>query len=107
MQPFFPQYDYLVFPTAQVFPFDARIDWPKKVAGQPMDTYHRWMEITAPGTLSGCPIANVPVGFNSAGSPMGMQIVGPATQDFKVLQMAHQYEQACGWTQKTPAIINN
>jgi len=103
----FSQYDFLVCPSAQVFPFDAKIHWPREVAGKTMDTYHRWMEITAPGSLSGCPIVNVPVGFNRRGLPMGMQILGPSTRDFKVLQLAYQYEQACGWTQKTPAITGS
>ncbi len=100
----FTRYDYVLLPSAQVFPFDAKIHWPREVAGKSMDTYHRWMEIVVPGTLSGCPIANVPVGFNSQGLPMGMQIIGPATQDLKVLQMAHAYEQACGWTRTVPQV---
>ncbi len=102
----FTQYDYLVLPSAQVFPFDAGIHWPKEVAGKTMDTYHRWMEITVPGTLSGCPIVNIPVGFNSQGLPMGMQIIGPATQDLKVLQLANSYEQKVKWTTMRPPIFN-
>ncbi len=101
----FSEYDYLMLPSAQVFPFDAGIHWPKEVAGKTMDTYHRWMEITIPGTLSGCPIVNVPVGFNDQGLPMGMQIIGPAAQDLKVLQMAYVYEQASGWTKEVPPIV--
>lgn len=100
----FSHYDFLILPSAQVFPFDANMHWPAEVAGKTMDTYHRWMEITVPGTLSGCPIINVPVGFNSQGLPMGMQIIGPATQDLKVLQLAYSYEQASGWTKRVPLI---
>jgi amidase len=98
----FAQYDYLMLPSAQVFPFSAQMHWPKEVGGKTMDTYHRWMEITIPGTLSGCPIANVPVGFNSRGLPMGMQVMGPAAKDLSVLQLAHAYEQMSGWTEKVP-----
>jgi len=60
------------------------------------------MEITVPGTLSGCPIINVPVGFSTQGLPMGMQIIGPATQDLKVLQLAYAYEQVSQWTRRVP-----
>jgi len=98
----FTRFDYLAVPSAQVFPFDANTHWPREVAGKTMDTYHRWMEVTVPGTLSGCPIANVPVGFNNQGLPMGMQIIGPATEDLKVLQLAHAYEKASGWTGRVP-----
>jgi amidase len=99
----FTRYDYLLLPAAQVFPFDANIHWPKEVGGRTMDTYHRWMEITVPGTLSGCPIASVPVGFNSRGLPMGMQIMGPAKKDLEVLKLANAYERMSEWTKKTPA----
>jgi len=100
----FTRYDYLILPSAQVFPFDAALHWPKEVAGKAMDTYHRWMEVVVPGSLSGCPLVNVPVGFNSQGAPMGMQIIGPATRDLSVLQIAHAYEQASGWTKQVPFI---
>ncbi|WP_269433042.1 amidase, partial [Colwellia sp. TT2012] len=41
----FERYDFLLLPSAQVFPFDAQQPWPRVVGGQTMDTYHRWMEV--------------------------------------------------------------
>ncbi len=93
----FDNYDYLVLPTAQVFPFDADIHWPKEIDGRAMDTYHRWMEVVIPGTLSGCPVINVPAGFSAKGLPMGLQIIGPRYADFEVLQIAYAYEQQARW----------
>ena len=93
----FEKYDYLLLPTAQVFPFDATIHWPKAINGVAMDTYHRWMEVVIPGSLSGGPIVSVPVGFSPNGLPMGMQIIGRHLADFAVLQLAHAYEQATHW----------
>ena len=93
----FDEYDFLLLPSAQVFPFAASTHWPKQIAGQSMDTYHRWMEVVIPGTLSGCPVINVPAGFSPVGLPMGLQLMGPRYQDFKTLQMAFAYEQASGW----------
>ena len=75
----FSRYDFLVLPTAQVFPFPIERSWPREVAGRTMDSYHRWMEVVTPGTLSGCPVINLPVGFGPNGLPMGMQIVDRAT----------------------------
>lgn len=98
----FERYDYLLLPSAQVFPFDKNWDWPKEIAGKPMDTYHRWMEVVIPGTLSGCPVVNVPVGFNEQGLPMGIQIIGKHQADMAVLQLAHAYEQASRWYQRCP-----
>ena len=102
----FDKYDFLVLPTAQVFPFDANISWPKEIAGKTMDTYHRWMEVVVPGTLSGCPVINVPAGFSSKGLPMGLQIIGPRYKDFATLQIAYAYEQASRWNlDYRPAVL--
>ncbi|MDH4557445.1 amidase [Pseudomonas sp. BN417] len=101
----FERYDYLLLPSAQVFPFDKQVHWPQEIAGRTMDTYHRWMEVVIPGTLSGCPVANVPVGFDSRGLPMGLQIIGPHQADLAVLQLAHAYEQASGWTRHAPGCL--
>jgi amidase len=89
----FERYDYLLLPSAQVFPFDATIHWPKTVNGVAMDTYHRWMEVVVPGSLGGLPVINVPVGFGRDGLPMGMQIIGAHHADRSVLQVAYSYEQ--------------
>jgi len=101
----FQRYDFLVLPTAQVFPFDAKLDWPKSVAGKPMDTYHRWMEVVAPGTLAGLPVINVPAGFGPTGLPMGLQIIGKAQADLSVLQIAYAYERATSYTKRRPSLL--
>jgi amidase len=97
---FLERYQYFVLPTAQVFPFDAQTHWPAQVNGRRMDTYHRWMEVVAPVTLSGCPALNVPVGFNDQGLPMGMQIVGRNQAEFSCLQLAFAYDQATNWVNR-------
>ncbi len=102
IQRLFERYDYLLLPSVQVFPFDKNLHWPKEVAGRAMDTYHRWMEVVIPATLSGCPVANVPVGFNEQGLPMGLQIIGRHQADMAVLQLAHAYEQATQWYRRCP-----
>ncbi|MBS7781258.1 amidase [Acidovorax sp. CCYZU-2555] len=92
----FETYDYLVLPAAQVFPFDAALDWPHTVGGRAMDTYHRWMEAVVPATLAGLPALSAPAGFGPAGQPVGLQILGPAQSDFELLQIGHAYDQASG-----------
>ena len=96
----FESYDYLLLPSAQVFPFDAGIHWPKAIDGVTMDTYHRWMEVVVPGSLSGGPIISMPAGFNRDGLPMVVQIIGKNHADFAVLQLAYAYEQATNWVSK-------
>jgi amidase len=90
----FDRHDILALPTAQVWPFDAELDWPKAIGDRAMDTYHRWMEVVIYATLGGLPCISVPVGFGPAGLPMGMQLMGPPLADLSVLQLAHAYEKA-------------
>jgi Asp-tRNA(Asn)/Glu-tRNA(Gln) amidotransferase A subunit family amidase len=96
----FETYDYILAPSAQVFPFDKATHWPKAIAGRRMDTYHRWMETVAPWTMTGHPVAGMPVGFDDRGLPMGIQIIGPGHADLAVLQLAYAYEQAARWVER-------
>ncbi|KAF0864700.1 amidase [Pseudomonas sp. LD120] len=98
----FERYDFLLLPTAQVFPFDARQPWPKPINGQEMDTYHRWMEVVIGPTLAGLPSISIPVGFNPSGLPMGLQIIGPAQADHAVLPLACAHEQLTQWVRQHP-----
>ncbi len=92
----FDRYDLLALPSAQVFAFAVETHWPGEIAGRKMDSYHRWMEVTALATMAGCPVASVPVGFDRAGRSMGMQLIGRPRADAKVLSAAAAYEQALG-----------
>jgi amidase len=101
----FERYDLLVLPSAQAWPFPAEWTWPRAVAGRPMDTYHRWMEVVIYATLAGAPAMSVPVGFNEAGLPMGLQLIGPPLGELAVLNAAAAYEQTIGdWLARRPAI---
>ena len=90
----FQQFDFLVMPTTQVFPFEAQEHWPKELAGKSMDTYHRWMQSVVPVTMTGLPTLGAPAGFGTAGLPAGIQIIGPIQSDFSVLQLGHAYDLA-------------
>ena len=100
----FEQHDFLALPTAQAWPFDAAERWPKAIAGRAMDTYHRWMEVVIYATFAGLPCISVPTGFNGAGLPMGLQLIGKPQDDAGVLRLAAAYEQAIGdWLAVRPA----
>ena len=49
---------------------------------------------TRPVNLWGLPAISVPCGFNSQGLPIGLQIIGGANREQKVLRAAYAYEQA-------------
>jgi amidase len=98
----FRDYDALLLPSAQVFPFDLDTTWPREIAGRTMDTYHRWMEVVVPITMSGCPAISVPVGFDPRGLPMGMQVVAPNLAERRLLEIAAAYEEATGFDRERP-----
>jgi amidase len=98
----FERFDFLALPSAQLFPFDANWHWPKEIAGRTMDSYHRWMEVVAGVTMSGCPAISVPAGFGANGLSMGLQLVGRPRKDAAVLQLAQAYEDVCPWVKVAP-----
>jgi amidase len=98
----FETFDFLVLPTAQCFPFDASLTWPRHIGERRMDTYHRWMEVVIPATMAGCPALNVPAGFSPKGLPMGLQILAPCHEDLACLQLARAYQRATDWSSIFP-----
>jgi amidase len=101
---FFSTFDFILLPSAQLFPFPVEWRWPREIAGRPMETYHRWMENNILITMSGCPALNVPVGFDSRGLPMGMQIVAPIGGERHLLQLAQAYDRATQWIRHQPGV---
>jgi amidase len=97
---FFETYDYFIVPTAQLFPFDADLHWPKEIAGAKMEIYYEWQKGVIPTTMAGNPALAVPAGFNTAGLPMGIQIAAPNHGELACLQLAHAYDLATGWTKR-------
>ncbi len=98
----FDRYDALVLPTAQVWPFPADRSYPTEIAGQKMDTYHRWMEVVIPASLIGLPAVAMPAGFGAQGLPMGMQLIGRRGDDIGLLELAQAYHLATEWPQNRP-----
>lgn len=102
---FLGRFDYMVAPTAQLFPFDAAIHWPQEVAGRKMQTYHEWMKGALLITMSGCPALAVPAGFSKGGLPIGIQIIAANRREFDCLQLAYAYEQAANRTGSHPPAL--
>lgn len=101
-QALFGDYDALVLPSAQVWPFDLEQDWTREIAGRAMDSYHRWMEVTIPVGLIGLPALAMPAGFGAEGLPMGVQLIGPRGSDARLLAIGAAYHAATEWPQRRP-----
>lgn len=102
----FDRYDALILPSTQVWPFATDLPYPTEIAGQAMDTYHRWMQVVIPVSLIGLPSLAVPAGFGAAGLPAGVQIFGPRGNDAQVLALGAAYHAATEWPQKYPAMVD-
>ncbi|MFC3615091.1 amidase [Lutimaribacter marinistellae] len=100
----FERFDALVLPSAQVWPFDVDRHWPTEIAGQGMDTYHRWMQVVVPVSLIGLPCLAIPAGFGPQGLPLGLQLFGRRGSDAQLLGIGAAYHARTGWPQKRPAL---
>ena len=47
--------------------------------------------------LAGLPAMSAPCGFNANNLPIGMQLIGNYFSEARLLQIAHQYQQASDW----------
>lgn len=54
--------------------------------------------------LAGLPAMSLPCGFMN-GLPVGMQLIGPAHSEAKLLNVGHQYQQVTDWHQEAPHSI--
>ena len=96
---FFERYDLLLTPTT---PITAH------VRGS-MDAVERarlLTRFTAPFNLTGLPALSIPCGFSREGMPIGLQLVGRAWEDARLLRAAHLYEETTDWHNETPPIVN-
>lgn len=100
----FDRYDALILPTVQVWPFSLDVPWPTEIAGQEMDSYHRWMQVVVPVSLIGLPCLAAPVGFGANGLPTGIQIFGRRGSDRAMLELGAAYHAATMWPQNRPAM---
>ncbi len=105
MVEFFSRYDVLLAPTTQVVAFDADLEYPQEVAGKPLDNYLEWMRSVSLITPTGCPALSVPAGFTEDGLPAGLQIIGPARHERRVLEVGHAFEQATRFGEHRPGPV--
>ncbi len=98
----FERFDALILPTTQVWPFPIDTEYPTEIAGREMPTYHRWMEVVVPVSLSGLPAAGIPAGFDARGLPAGLQLIGPPGSDNQLIALAEAWEDAAGDLIKPP-----
>ncbi len=104
MRRFFERYDYFVMPVCQVVPFDINQPFITHINGEELPSYTDWMKSCYLISVPGNPAISVPAGFTPAGLPVGLQIVSRHAGERGLLEIAHAFEQAAGFTQRHPPL---
>jgi amidase len=55
-------------------------------------------------SVTGCPAVSVPAGFTAHGLPVGLQLVGPAGFERRLLEVALAYERLRGAGRRRPPL---
>ena len=100
----FESFDFLALPSAQIFPFDKNLQFPKKINDIELDTYHRWLEVFILSSLLELPTITIPAGFNKDGMPMGIQLIGKNKDDLRLFSFAIKYEEAFNFSKIKPKL---
>ena len=101
----FAQYDAVILPATQVWPFAVETRWPEAIGEQVMDSYHRWMEVVVPASLAGLPALALPAGFGAGGLPAGVQMIGAPGADATLMALGRAYHDATDWPDKNPPML--
>ena len=95
----FDDVDILVTPTLVQLPVSI-----EEARASPLEVTGILIRNTAPFNGYGTPAITVPCGFSREGLPIGLQLCGRALGEVDVLALAHAYEQATEWHERTPPL---
>ena len=105
VQGWFETADYLVTPTLSrtALPIDQDLFEPIRIDGIEAGELRRnWFPYTMPFNITGHPALTICCGYDSAGLPVGLQIVGRFRDDASVLRAAALYEASEHWLDRWP-----
>jgi aspartyl-tRNA(Asn)/glutamyl-tRNA(Gln) amidotransferase subunit A len=57
---------------------------------------------TVPSSLAGLPAMSIPCGFDSQNLPIGMQLIGPAWEEHRLLSVAQAFQEETDWHLQAP-----
>jgi aspartyl-tRNA(Asn)/glutamyl-tRNA(Gln) amidotransferase subunit A len=92
---FFEDYDLLILPTT---PSCA----PLIEGNDAVEQARMLTRFTAPFNLAGLPALSLPCSFSAEGLPIGLQLVGPAWSEARVLAAANAFERSTEWHERRP-----
>ena len=93
----FEQCDIIIGPTSPTTAFPIGEKTQDPVAMYLNDIF------TNTVNLAGLPVLSIPCGFDAAGLPVGMQLIGRFMDEASLLGLAHQFQLETNWHQSVPA----
>ena len=100
----FKHVDAFVTPT---LPFTATPCGATEVVienGQREDMLSAIMQFTGVPSLAGLPALSIPVGFDTDGLPVGMQVIGRPFDEGTLFRLGHAYQGATSWHTRAPRL---
>jgi aspartyl-tRNA(Asn)/glutamyl-tRNA(Gln) amidotransferase subunit A len=107
VQAWFETCDIVAMPTLSrtALPIDQDFFGPIEIDGEPVPNLRAaWYPYTMPFNLTGNPAVSLPCGFDAAGLPIAIQLVGRCGEDATLLRAAAAFERAKPWARLRPEL---
>lgn len=98
LKQYFQDVEFVITPT-------TRVPAPH-IGTDPVTMAQHLTAFTAPFDVTGFPAISLPCGFTHEGLPIGLQIIGRAWDEARILQVAHQYQRVTDWHTRIPTAFN-
>ena len=100
-------YDALVTPTltrpaVKLGTMPSHNPWKIDKHGKQVHDIYTWTAFAFPFNATGQPAVSIPMGFNQAGLPLGLQFVGRPNDEAGIIALSAQFEAARPWKDKQP-----
>jgi amidase len=90
----------LTRPAMKLGTMPSRDPWKTDKFGRRVHDIYTWTAFVFPFNATGQPAVSVPMGFNKAGLPLGLQIVGRTNDEMGIIAIAAQFEEARPWKEQ-------
>jgi aspartyl-tRNA(Asn)/glutamyl-tRNA(Gln) amidotransferase subunit A len=99
----FSEFDIVITPTSAANPWPKATQFPPLIDGKDAGprghaVFTNWVN------ACGHPGLSIPAGWNAAGMPVGMQLIGAFGDDELLLDLAGQYEAVSPWAERWPTM---